>query len=234
MTHTTKTTAFFLGKKLPFVLLLTAALAACGTGQQPRQSGQAQPQFDPNSPVAVAGCPQAPERPIDTSKQVIGGALGAVAGAVVGKAVSKKTGGAVVGAGLGGLFGYLVGTNIAVKEQADGSVMLDIPGAALFDTNQSSIKPQFANTLGQIAGTLQENPATVVCIIGYTDSTGPDDYNQELSVRRAQAVSGFLVNRGVADSRLTARGLGERFPVGSNTTEAGKAQNRRVEMYVRN
>ncbi|MDX1668763.1 MAG: OmpA family protein [Limnobacter sp.] len=210
-------------------IALSAILAGCATQNQ-TYTPEPPP---PGSPMAVAGCPSAPPRAIDQDKQVIGTAIGAVAGAVVGKAVSKKTGGAVVGAGLGVLFGDLIGTDVAVKEQADGSVMLDIPGAALFDTNKTEIKPAFADTLGRIAGTLQENPGTIVCVIGYTDSDGSAEYNQTLSVRRAQSVTSFLVNRGVAASRLTAAGLGERMPVASNETAAGKAQNRRVEMYVR-
>lgn len=213
-----------------YTLLATAALSAgCANLQQPAQ--QAQPA--PNSPFSVAGCPLAPERPVDNTKKIIGTAAGAIGGAVVGKAVGGKNS-ALLGAGLGGLFGYLVGSQIAVREQADGSVMLDIPGAALFDTNKTAIKPQFASTLDQIAATLRDNPGTIVCVIGYTDSVGGDAFNQDLSQRRAQSVTGFLVNKGVASTRLTAAGLGERFPVGSNDTEAGRAQNRRVEMYVRN
>ena len=105
---------------------------------------------------------------------------------------------------------------------------------SLFDTNKSEIKSQFASTLDQIAATLRDNPNTIVCVIGYTDSTGSDEYNQNLSVRRAQSVTSFLSSKGVSGARLTAAGLGERFPVASNDTEAGRTQNRRVEMYVRN
>lgn len=71
-------------------------------------------------------------------------------------------------------------------------------------------------------------------MIGYTDSTGSDEYNQDLSVRRAQSVTSFLSGKGISGSRLTPAGLGERFPVASNDNEAGRTQNRRVEMYVRN
>lgn len=223
-----------MNKSSAALIVAVVTIAGCATqGQQGYGGVYTPPPADPGSPVAMAGCPSAPQRAIDKDKQVIGAAVGAVAGAIVGKAVSKKNGGAVVGAGLGGLFGYLIGTDIAVKEQADGSVLLDIPGAALFDTNKTDIKPSFANTLGQISGTLQQNPDTIVCVIGYTDSKGSTEYNQTLSVRRAQSVTAFLVNRGVAAGRLTAAGLGERMPVASNDTEAGRAQNRRVEMYVR-
>eukprot|EP01038_Epipyxis_sp_PR26KG_P014676 gene14676-19714_t len=82
-------------------------------------------------------------------------------------------------------------------------------GAALFDTNKSDVKAQFAGTLDQIAATLRDNPNTIVCVIGYTDSTGSDQYNQDLSVRRAQSVTNFLTAKGISGARLTAAGLGE-------------------------
>lgn len=216
-------------KALASGIALAMLVSACATNQP-----ASQPAPSANSAFTAAGCPLAPERPVDNDKKVIGAAVGAVAGAVVGKAVSKKSGGAVVGAGLGGLFGYLIGSDIAVKEQADGSVMLDIPGAALFDTGKSNIKPQFADTLGKISQTLKDNPNTIVCVIGFTDSVGTDANNQKLSEDRSHSVTAFLTSRGVASSRLTAAGLGERFAVGDNNTDAGRAQNRRVEMYVRN
>lgn len=218
-------------KHLSTAVAATLLVSACATQQSPSHS-QATPSS--NSAFSAAGCPLAPERPVDSDKKVIGAAVGAVAGAVVGKAVSKKSGGAVIGAGLGGLFGYLIGSDIAVKEQADGSVMLDIPGAALFDTGKSNIKPQFADTLSKIYQTLQENPNTIVCVIGFTDSVGTDTNNQKLSQDRSHSVTSFLTAKGVASNRLTAAGLGERFAVGDNNTESGRAQNRRVEMYVRN
>lgn len=220
-----------MSKKQLCMAVAALFLAGCAG---PYQSGvYSPPASAANSPMALAGCPNVPDRPINRNKQVIGSAIGAVAGGVVGKAVSKQTAGTIVGAGLGGLFGYLVGTQIAVKEQADGSVLLDIPGAALFDTDQTNIKPSFADTLSQIAGTLKQNPGTIACVIGYTDSRGSTQYNQTLSVRRAQSVTSFLVNRSVDPSRLAARGMGESMPVASNETASGRAQNRRVEMYVR-
>lgn len=209
-------------------LAATLLLASCASTQQ--QSRQPAP--DPNSPFSVAGCPIAPERAVSNQPKAIGAAVGAIGGAIIGNTIDGTN--TVRGAALGGLFGYLVGSEIAVRQQADGSVMLDIPGAALFDTNRTEIKPKFASTLDQIAGTLRDNPNTIVCVIGYTDSTGSDQYNQDLSVRRAQSVTGFLTGRGIEGGRLTAAGLGKRFPVATNDTEAGRAQNRRVEMYVRN
>lgn len=218
-------------KVLHFSTLILALLAA-GCANNVIQQPQKPAEYAPGSPAAVAGCPVAPERKVDNTKTAIGTAVGAIGGALVGNAIDGKD--TVRGAAIGGLFGYLVGSQIAVREQRDGSVMLDIPGAALFDSNKAVIKPQFASTLDQIATTLRDNPNTIVCVIGYTDSKGSDELNQDLSVRRAQAVTGFLTSKGIAGTRLTAAGLGERFPVASNDTETGRSQNRRVEMYVRN
>ncbi|WP_288108035.1 OmpA family protein [Limnobacter sp.] len=216
-------------KKLTATTLAAALLAAGCSSIQTQPAPQSVPA--PGSPVAEAGCPLAPERPVDNSKKAIGAGVGAVAGALIGNATGGKN--TVIGAGLGGLFGYLVGSEIAVREQRDGSVMLDIPGAALFDTDKTAIKPKFASTLDQISATLRDNPGTIVCIIGYTDSTGSSSYNANLSVRRAESVREFLERKGIQGNRLTAAGLGERFPVASNSTESGRTQNRRVEMYVR-
>lgn len=213
----------------PLYLALSCTVLASCAMTQPVPA----PQPAPGSPVAEAGCPIPAERKVDNTKKIIGTAVGAVGGAIVGKTVGGKNS-ALVGAGLGGLFGYLVGSEIAVREQADGSVMLDIPGAALFDTAKHDIKPKFASTLDSIAATLRDNPDTVICIIGYTDSVGDEKYNLGLSQRRAASVEKFLEQKGVSSSRLHAAGLGERFPVGSNDTEQGRTQNRRVEMYVRN
>jgi outer membrane protein OmpA-like peptidoglycan-associated protein len=218
--------------KTSYSLVLLFAIVSAGCANNILEQPQKAAEPAPGSPPAVAGCPVAPERKVDNSKALIGTAVGAIGGALAGNAIDGKN--TVRGAALGGLFGYLVGSQIAVREQRDGSVMLDIPGAALFDSSKSAIKPQFASTLEQIAATLRDNPNTIVCVIGYTDSKGDDKTNQDLSIRRAISVTGFLSSKGISSARLTAAGLGERFPVASNEDEAGRSQNRRVEIYVRN
>ena len=165
--------------------------------------------------------------------QAIGAVSGAVLGGVLGKQVSGGKGGAVVGAALGGAFGYLAGSQVKVTEQSDGSVKLDIPGSVLFDTNSARISPSFKQTLDQIAGTLAEHPAANVNVVGHTDSTGAAEYNQKLSLERASSVTAYLQSRGVAPTRLTATGQGESMPIADNATAEGRAQNRRVEMFVR-
>lgn len=100
----------------------------------------------------------------------------------------------------------------------------------LFDTGRATLKPGAARDLDRLAQALKDNSNTRVIIEGHTDSVGGDDYNQVLSERRAEAVGEALRMRGVPPDRYEARGLGKSFPVASNSTQAGRQQNRRVEV----
>ena len=95
------------------------------------------------------------------------------------------------------------------------------------------MKPDFQQTLNQIAGTLNEHPNAMVTVVGHTDDRGAADYNQKLSQDRALGVTNYLASRGVAPERLSATGQGENMPIADNATAEGRAQNRRVEMFVR-
>lgn len=99
-----------------------------------------------------------------------------------------------------------------------------------FDFDKSNIRPDARPILDEAARSLKDNPDLRVQVQGYTDSVGTDQYNQRLSVRRAQAVKDYLVSKGVASSRLQVKGFGESNPVASNDTAEGRAQNRRVEL----
>jgi outer membrane protein OmpA-like peptidoglycan-associated protein len=103
-------------------------------------------------------------------------------------------------------------------------------GDVLFDTNKATLKPGAAQRLDRLAMFLQSNPNEKLIIEGYTDSTGSEEYNQELSQRRAQSVADALASRGVPAPRYTVVGRGESFPVATNDTQAGRQQNRRVEV----
>lgn len=102
-----------------------------------------------------------------------------------------------------------------------------------FDFNQSTIRPDARPVLDEAVEVLKENPSVAVAVEGYTDAIGSDAYNQSLSLRRAEAVFRYLVNSGIAPDRLTVEGFGESNPVATNDTEAGRAQNRRVELRVK-
>jgi len=169
-----------------------------------------------------------------------GAALGAIFGGGKGAAI-----GAGVGAAVGGITGYnwqrihdklsgaTKGTGTQITEQPDGSLKLNIPSSVTFDTNSYAIKPSFQPVLGQVAQTLNQNPEVIAQVVGHTDSTGQPAYNQTLSVNRAESVTGFLAQQGVAPQRLSATGMGANQPIADNNTEAGRAQNRRVEIYLR-
>ncbi|WP_133650769.1 OmpA family protein [Paraburkholderia flava] len=174
----------------------------------------------------------------------VGAGLGAGIGALIGGGKGAAIG-AGVGAAAGGITGYnwqairnklsgaTAGTGTQITEQPDGSLKLNIPSSVTFDTNSYAIKPSFQSVLGQVAATLNQNPEVIAQVIGYTDSTGQPAYNQTLSVNRAQSVVNALVQQGVAQQRLSAEGRGETNPIADNNTDAGRAQNRRVEVYLR-
>ena len=180
--------------------------------------------------------------------------LGAVGGAVGGALIGKATGSdkvgrdAAVGAGLGALGGYVwsqrmeaqrqamsqatAGTGVEISRTADDQLKLEIPSDISFDVGRSDIKPDMRPILARFAQTLKDNPATAIRIVGHTDSTGGEAVNRPLSLDRAMSARDFLVDRGVAASWVGVAGRGEQEPIASNATEAGRAKNRRIEIFV--
>ncbi|MCP8900110.1 OmpA family protein [Gilvimarinus xylanilyticus] len=120
--------------------------------------------------------------------------------------------------------------NISTQETDRGLVLT--LGNILFEVDKSTIKQGSQRTLERVAGFLNEYPDRDVMIEGFTDSTGSEDYNQDLSQRRARSVKDTLVNNGVTSARIKTRGYGESHPVASNDTSAGRLQNRRVEIVI--
>ncbi len=198
--------------------------------------------------LALTGCANMNETQQGTAK---GAAIGAGVGALLGAATggSKRAGtGAVLGAGAGALGGYIwsqrmqeqkaameqatAGTGVGVTQTADNRLKLDIPSDISFDVGRSAVKSNFAGVLNQFATTLNSNPSTLITIVGHTDNTGSDAINNPLSLDRAHSARDYLIARGVAVSRFTTEGMGSRQPVADNGTDRGRAQNRRVEIYV--
>lgn len=176
-----------------------------------------------------------------TKGALIGGAVGAVAGGVIGsKVASKSSVGARNGALLGAIGGALAGSayakSISTTEQADGTVKLNIPGKVMFASGSSDISPEFRSTLDSVAGVVAEYCGVNARIVGHTDSTGDETANRQLSLQRASAVqryvSGVLQGKSVTDRQLGVDGVGEAQPIAPNTTEDGRAQNRRVEIFL--
>lgn len=181
-----------------------------------------------------------------------GAAIGAATGALIGGATkggSKGVAtGAVVGAALGAGGGYLwsqrmqeqkatmeqatAGTGVGVTQTPDNQLKLDIPSDISFDSGRYDIKSNLRPILDRFATTLNQNPVTTVKIVGHTDSTGSDSVNQPLSVNRASATRDYLADRGVAGNRISIDGRGSREPVADNNTLAGRAMNRRIEIFV--
>ena len=179
-------------------------------------------------------------------------AIGAVVGALAGYGVSKGNANtsaqnnraAAIGAVLGGATGVyldnkekklrqqMAGTGVEVNRNPDGSVGLIMPGSITFDTNKSNIKPNFYSTLNKVAQTLAEDNKSAILVTGYTDNTGNDSINIPLSQARAQSVKNYLAGQGISGSRIDAQGLGSANPIASNTTPAGREQNRRVEISI--
>lgn len=180
-----------------------------------------------------------------------GAGIGALAGAVLGAATGGSKGaatGAVLGGAVGAGGGYLwskkmqdqkvameqatAGTGVGVSQTADNRLKLDIPSDISFDVGRSAIKSNFAPVLSHFATSLNQNPITSVTIVGHTDSTGSDAINNPLSFDRANSARDYLVSRGVAAQRIATDGRGSREPIANNSTDQGRAKNRRVEIYV--
>ncbi|HEU5175230.1 MAG TPA: OmpA family protein, partial [Gemmatimonadaceae bacterium] len=120
----------------------------------------------------------------------------------------------------------------ATVQRAGEGIAVTFESGLLYDFNSAVVKPTAATNLTNLANSLKEYPNTDVVIVGHTDSVGTYDYNQQLSERRARAAADYLISRGVAASRIRASGLGETEPIASNSTEDGRAKNRRVEVAI--
>jgi len=107
-----------------------------------------------------------------------------------------------------------------------------MPGNITFPTAQSAIKADFYPVLDAVADVLKEYGDTTITVSGHTDNVGDTAYNQRLSQERANSVAGYLVNRGVSAQRVAAIGLGKSQPIADNGNEAGRSQNRRVEVRI--
>ncbi len=178
---------------------------------------------------------------------LIGAGIGAVAGLLTGDDAVERRQRALVGAGVGALAGggigayqdrqeaalrrELAGSGVDVVRQGD-NITLNMPGNITFAFDSSNLQPQFYPTLNNVADTLNEYNQTVIEVAGHTDSVGDMAYNQRLSVERAQSVANYLGSRGVMQQRMIVTGAGETRPIASNDTEAGRAQNRRVEITI--
>lgn len=198
--------------------------------------------------ASASGCANMSETQQTTAK---GAGIGAIAGAVIGGVTGGGRGaatGAAVGAAAGAAGGYIwsqrmesqkkameqatQGTGVGVTQTADNQLKLDIPSDISFDVGRADVKSNFRPILDRFAQGLVANPSATVRIVGHTDSTGSDAINNPLSVNRASSVRDYLGTHGVAAARVAVDGRGAREPVADNGSDAGRAKNRRVEIFV--
>jgi outer membrane protein OmpA-like peptidoglycan-associated protein len=194
----------------------------------------------------LAACASSGYEPNTARDTGIGAAAGAAIGALAHS--SNRTHGALAGAAIGALGGYVwssqmekqkremeaatKGTGVQVTQTADNQLKLEVPSDISFDVGRADIKPNFAPILDRFAQSLNENRNTTVRIVGHTDSTGSDAINNPLSVNRAASTRSYLAARGVDSQRIAIDGQGSLHPVADTSTEAGRARNRRVEIFV--
>jgi len=199
--------------------------------------------------LAATGCANMDETQQGTAK---GAGLGAIAGAIIGNATGgdNTVRGAAIGAAAGAIAGNLwskrmqqqqaameqatQGTRVEVTRTDDNQLKVNVPSDISFDLNSATLKPELRSVLDTFAQGLTTNGSgMIVRIVGHTDSTGNDAINNPLSQQRADSVKYYLSDRGVSSSRIETSGRGSREPIASNATSAGQAQNRRVEIFLR-
>ena len=199
--------------------------------------------------LLVIGCqttdPYTGERELSNTTK--SGGIGALAGAALGAIVDGRKG-ALIGAGIGALSGSAVGnymdrqeaelrqqlasTGVSVTRVGD-QVNLNLPGNITFATGSAELAPSFDPVLDSIALVVAKFDQTYVDVVGFTDSTGSEELNDELSQRRAESVANYLIRRDdMLPQRIIAEGRGETNPIATNTTAQGRAFNRRVEIML--
>lgn len=196
--------------------------------------------------MIMAGCAMTEAQ----QRTAVGGIVGAAAGAAIGQATGKDTESTLAGAGAGAIIGAMAGymyhlhkeaqalaaQNNAISArliEAENKEVITMNNAILFSTDSASILPGGQSNLRELSRIINQYPNTRITVKGHTDSTGPDDYNQRLSEKRARAVKDLLVAEGVASDRIKAVGYGESLPVASNQTPEGRQLNRRVEIEIK-
>ncbi len=190
---------------------------------------------DPNNPNRNA-----------QNQAAVGAGIGALAGVLIGDDAQERRNGALIGAaigaGIGGVRGAALDRQEAELRSQLGSnaqivntgsqLIVTLPQDILFATGQATLSGALRQDLSALAGSINRYPDTTVNVIGHADNTGGAAFNQDLSARRAQAVSSVLIQSGVSPNRIRSIGRGEDQPIASNLTSEGRRQNRRVEITI--
>lgn len=197
--------------------------------------------------LLAAGCVTNPssDDPYAQTKRgaAVGAAVGAAAGFFIGDGeLDEVLGSAAVGAGLGAGIGLYMDKQEKALEEIDDveverldeeTLRVNFDSDILFAVDSATLSPQSMSSLDEFAQVMREYPKTAILIQGYTDSTGSEQYNMQLSERRAKSVYNHLALREVEQGRMAAIGYGEGYPVADNATSQGRAQNRRVSILVK-
>lgn len=194
------------------------------------------------SPLVWTGCES-----LSNTEQgaLIGSGAGGAAGAAIGRAAGGTAEGAILGAVIGGAAGAVIGQRMdrqaqeleeelprADVERVGEGIKVTFDSGILFDFDSSALRSEAQRNLSELANSVRDFEKTELLVVGHTDARGSDTYNQDLSERRANAAYEYLVRQGVQPSRINAVGRGEDEPVATNETEAGRQQNRRVEVAI--
>ncbi len=176
---------------------------------------------------------------------VIGTATGAAVGAAIGKRTGNTAVGAILGAAIGGAAGAYIGNYMdkqaeeierdlegARVERVGEGIKVTFDSGILFDVNKAALRPEAKTNLNKLAVILNKYADTDVLIEGHTDSTGPEEYNLDLSRKRAQSVENHIASQQVDATRFTIMGYGESQPMATNETSEGRQENRRVELAI--
>ena len=158
----------------------------------------------------------------DRTEKIVGAGIGTIAGAAVGQYMDRQE---------RDLRRQTAGTGVVVERQGD-ELVLNMPAGITFPINSYQIQPQFYGTLNQVAQTLAAYPQTLIDVYGHTDPSGGDAINIPLSRNRAESVATYLSQQGVNRARIATQGFGSSQPIADNGTEAGRSQNRRVEIRI--
>jgi len=185
--------------------------------------------------VALGGCATPGERT----------AIGAGGGAAVGAGIGAIAGGwegAAIGAVVGGIAGGAIGNyldkqaqelqQVANARRTESGILVDLKSSLLFSTDSAVLKPAAVEQLARLGDILAKYPDDRIRIQGHTDSTGSAAHDEELSLRRAEAVRDVLASRGLNPRQMLVEGVGAARPIADNSTAEGRAENRRVELYI--
>ena len=180
-----------------------------------------------------------------TKGAAIGAGAGGAAGALIGYATGSTVAGLLIGAAVGGVAGGFIGNYMdkqaaeierdiqgAKVERVGEGIKITFSSGILFDVDKANLKDGYKAELAELSTILNKYGDTNILLAGHTDATGGDEYNLELSKRRAQSVADYLNSQNVDSVRFTTEGYGKTQPIASNDTAEGRAQNRRVEVAI--